>query len=272
MVGGIGPGSDLSRMNPTYSISACLSDCLCTICHPNLHGQFLLSCMLWRSGCSQGTQICFLLSSQLLLNEIKVLTPFQMSLEFALMPLVGLDAHVLDYIRGKRLPTSAYVFAQEAAVNTGSSDGGSGGECGGESWKVYGREREGYIIVSSSDSEDINEGPSKRKVPKEDINEGPSKGKLPPLRSSARPRPEVGPELEKLFNPEKETKDKSSMDTFPGSTDEETSDTESTDKNITVGTIGKNILSYEDTIEKYVPVVKSASKKALKQSQELCLD
>ncbi|GJY86824.1 hypothetical protein Tco_0500850 [Tanacetum coccineum] len=127
------------------------------------------------------------------------------------------------------------------------------------------------IIVLSSDSEDINEGPSKGKVPKEDINEGPSKGKLAPLGSSARPRNEVGPELAKLFkygpppnllrwygyadvdeyledhffdSPEKETKEKSSMDTFPGSTDEETSDTESTDKNITVGTTCKNILSY----------------------------
>ncbi|GKC24805.1 hypothetical protein Tco_1026955, partial [Tanacetum coccineum] len=126
---------------------------------------------------------------------------------------------------------------------------------------------------------DINEGPSKGKVPKEDINEGPSKGKLAPLGSSARPRPEVGPELAKFFkygpppdllrwwygyadvdeyledtffdSPEKETKDKSSMYTFPGSTYEETSDTESTDKNITVGTTSKNILSYEDTIEKH---------------------
>ncbi|GJR33972.1 hypothetical protein Tco_1209656 [Tanacetum coccineum] len=127
--------------------------------------------------------------------------------------------------------------------------------------KLYDRFND--IIDLSSDSEDINEGPSKGKIPKEDINEGPSKGKLPPLGSSARPRPEVGPELAKLFNPEKETKDKSSMDTFPGSTDEETSDTESTDKNITVGTTGKNLLFYEDTIEKYVPVGKSASKKAI---------
>ncbi|GKC32314.1 hypothetical protein Tco_1039608 [Tanacetum coccineum] len=69
---------------------------------------------------------------------------------------------------------------------------------------------------------------------KEDINEGPSKGKLPPLGSSARPRPEVEDHF--FDSPEKETKEKSSMDTFPGSTDEETSDTESTDKNITVGT------------------------------------
>ncbi|GKG09601.1 hypothetical protein Tco_0338347, partial [Tanacetum coccineum] len=132
------------------------------------------------------------------------------------------------------------------------------------------------IIVLSSDSEDINEGPSKGKVPNEDINEGHSKGKLPPLGSSVRSRPGVGPELVKLFkykpppdllrwygcndvdeyiednffdSPEKETKDKSSIDTFPDSTYEETSDTESTNKNITVGTTGKNILSYEDTIE-----------------------
>ncbi|GKA97636.1 hypothetical protein Tco_0825530 [Tanacetum coccineum] len=98
------------------------------------------------------------------------------------------------------------------------------------------------IIMLSSDSEDINEGPSKGNVPKEDINEGPSKGKLAPLGSSARPRPEVGLELAKFFkyglppdllrwygytdvdeyledpffdSPEKETKDKSSIDTFP---------------------------------------------------------
>nr|GEV30277.1 hypothetical protein [Tanacetum cinerariifolium] len=64
-------------------------------------------------------------------------------------------------------------------------------------------------------------------------------------------------------SPKQETKDKSSMDTFPGSTDEETSDTESIDKNITVGTTFKNILSYKDTIEKYVPVLKSVSKKAI---------
>nr|GFB69727.1 hypothetical protein [Tanacetum cinerariifolium] len=55
------------------------------------------------------------------------------------------------------------------------------------------------IIVLSSDSKDINQVPSKRKVSEEYINEGPSKGKLPPLGSSTRPRPEVGPELVKLF-------------------------------------------------------------------------
>ncbi|GJT59131.1 hypothetical protein Tco_1002664 [Tanacetum coccineum] len=86
----------------------------------------------------------------------------------------------------------------------------------------------------SSNSEDINECPSKGKVPKEDINEGPSKGKLAPLGLSVRPRLEVSLELAKLFSPEKETKDKSSMDTFPCSTNEETSYIESTDKNITV--------------------------------------
>nr|GEW51191.1 hypothetical protein [Tanacetum cinerariifolium] len=95
-------------------------------------------------------------------------------------------------------------------------------------------------------------------MPKEVINEGPSIKKLPPLGSFARPMPE----------PEKETKDKSSMDTFPGSTDEETSDTESTDKNIIVGTTCKNILSYEDTIEKYVPIVKCATKKAVFKSPQ----
>nr|GEY05000.1 putative reverse transcriptase domain-containing protein [Tanacetum cinerariifolium] len=58
------------------------------------------------------------------------------------------------------------------------------------------------------------------------------------------------------------------MDTFPVITDEETSDTESTDKNITVRTTSKNILFYEDTIEKYVPVVKSASKKIIFQSPQ----
>ncbi|GJU65314.1 hypothetical protein Tco_1247149 [Tanacetum coccineum] len=117
------------------------------------------------------------------------------------------------------------------------------------------------ILKYSSDSEDINKGPSKEKVPKEDINERPSKGKLTPLGSSARTRPEVEDPF--FDSPKKETKDKSSMDTFPGSTDEETSDTESTDKNITVGTTCKNILSYKDTIEKYVLVVKSASKRAI---------
>nr|GEW22068.1 ribonuclease H-like domain-containing protein [Tanacetum cinerariifolium] len=102
--------------------------------------------------------------------------------------------------------------------------------------------------AEASDSEDINEGLSKGKVPKQDINEDPSKRKLPPLGSSARPRPEVGPVLAKLFNLEKETKDKSSMDTFSGSTDEESSDNETT-----VGTTCKDLLFSEDTIEKKRP-------------------
>nr|GEX18529.1 hypothetical protein [Tanacetum cinerariifolium] len=116
----------------------------------------------------------------------------------------------------------------------------------------------------TSNSEDIHEGPSKGKVPKEDINEGPSKGRLPPLGSSTRPRPK-----DTFFDsPVKETKDKSSMDTFSGSTDEETLDTESIYKKITVGTTGKNILSHKDTIEKYVLVVKYASKKSIFKSPQ----
>ncbi|GJW27089.1 hypothetical protein Tco_0040900 [Tanacetum coccineum] len=91
-----------------------------------------------------------------------------------------------------------------------------------------------YVIVLSSDSEDINEGQSKGNVPKEDINEGPSKGNMPNL--------------------EKETKDKSTMDTFPGSTDEETSDNETTDN--------------ETSIEKYVPVGKSTSQKSIFKSPQ----
>nr|GEV22608.1 hypothetical protein [Tanacetum cinerariifolium] len=121
------------------------------------------------------------------------------------------------------------------------------------------------------------------------------KGKLPPLGTSTRPRPKVGPELAKLLkygplpdllcwygyndvdeyledtffdSPKKETKDNSSMDTFPGSIDEETSNTESTDKNIIVGTTCKNILSYEHTIQKYVPIVKSSSKKPIFKSPQ----
>nr|GFB67582.1 hypothetical protein [Tanacetum cinerariifolium] len=127
------------------------------------------------------------------------------------------------------------------------------------------------IIVLSSGSRDINEGPSKGRIPKEDINKGPSKGKLPPLGSSARPRPEVGPELANIFkygpppvllhwygygdvdeyledtffdSPEKETKNKSNMDTFLGSRDKESSDNETT-----IETTCKDLLFYEDTIK-----------------------
>nr|GEY66482.1 hypothetical protein [Tanacetum cinerariifolium] len=56
------------------------------------------------------------------------------------------------------------------------------------------------IIILSSDNEDINEGPSKEKVPKEDINEVPSKEKLAPLGSSARPRTERIPSLIAMKN------------------------------------------------------------------------
>nr|GEV31521.1 hypothetical protein [Tanacetum cinerariifolium] len=129
-----------------------------------------------------------------------------------------------------------------------------------------------YIIVLSSDTEDINEDLSKRKVPKGDINEGPSKGKLPPLGSSARPRPKNWSKISKDFQVwattgvlrwygyadmdefledpffdslEKKTKDKSSMDTFPGSTYEESSENETT-----VGTTGKDLLFNEDTMKR----------------------
>ncbi|GKB34540.1 hypothetical protein Tco_0879482 [Tanacetum coccineum] len=119
------------------------------------------------------------------------------------------------------------------------------------------------IIVLSSDSEDINEGPSKGKVPKEDINEGPSKGKLAPLGSSARPRPEVSPELAKLFKygPPPD------LLCWYGyaDVDEYIEDPffDSLEKRPKTRGAYKNILSYEDTIKKYVPVVKSASKKAI---------
>nr|GEZ47752.1 hypothetical protein [Tanacetum cinerariifolium] len=117
------------------------------------------------------------------------------------------------------------------------------------------------IIMLSGDSKEINKDPLKGKVPKEDINED----LLRWYRYN-----DVDEYLEDTFfySLEKETKDKSSMDTFPGSTDEETSDTESTDKNITVRTTCKNILSYKHTIEKYVPVVKSASKKTIFKSPQ----
>ncbi|GKA03438.1 hypothetical protein Tco_0676219 [Tanacetum coccineum] len=58
-----------------------------------------------------------------------------------------------------------------------------------------------------------------------------------------------------------DTTDNSMMDTFSGSTNEDTTDNETTNKKITVGTTGKNLFFYEDTLEKYVPFGKSASKK-----------
>ncbi|GKE30798.1 hypothetical protein Tco_1446182 [Tanacetum coccineum] len=88
------------------------------------------------------------------------------------------------------------------------------------------------IIVLSSDSEDVNDGPSNGKVPK-DVNDGPSKGKFPKGVNDGLPT-----ELLKWYG--------------------------YADKKITVGTIGKNLLFYEDT--KYIPVRKSASQKAILKS------
>nr|GEU54605.1 hypothetical protein [Tanacetum cinerariifolium] len=107
------------------------------------------------------------------------------------------------------------------------------------------------IIVLSSDSEDINEGPSKGKVPKEDINEGPSKGKLPPLGSSARPSPERIPSLIAL---KKRPKTRVAC-------------IHSQVSQMKKAQTGNDLLFYEDTIEKYVPVRKSASKKDIFKSQ-----
>ncbi|GJZ11939.1 hypothetical protein Tco_0546698 [Tanacetum coccineum] len=56
------------------------------------------------------------------------------------------------------------------------------------------------------------------------------------------------------------------MDTLLGSTDEDTTDNETIDKKITVGTTSKILLFYEDTLEKYVPVGKSTSKKTIFKS------
>ncbi|GJX78402.1 hypothetical protein Tco_0325213 [Tanacetum coccineum] len=110
------------------------------------------------------------------------------------------------------------------------------------------------IIVLSSDSEDINKGPSKGNVPKEDINEGgPELAKLfkygpPPMLLRWYGYADVDEYLEDPFSdsPEKETKDKSCMDTFSGSTYEESSDNETT-----VGTTDKDLIFNEDTIEKH---------------------
>nr|GEX09373.1 hypothetical protein [Tanacetum cinerariifolium] len=123
----------------------------------------------------------------------------------------------------------------------------------------------GKDVVLSSDNEDINEGPSKGKVPKEGL----TVASLPNLGLSLRRRPYVRSELAKVFKArpppslftgygyssvdeyledtlfdsiDNKTKDNSTMDTFPSSTDEETSHSETTDKNITIGTTCKNLL------------------------------
>nr|GEY29825.1 hypothetical protein [Tanacetum cinerariifolium] len=111
------------------------------------------------------------------------------------------------------------------------------------------------IIVLSSDSEDVNDGPSKGKVP-EDVNDGTSKGNFPKSVNDGPP-----PKFLRLYG----YADVSSSNSFPFSTDEETSKDESTNKKkITIGTTSKNKLFNEDT--KYIPVGKSASKKAIQKS------
>ncbi|GJW72336.1 hypothetical protein Tco_0129253 [Tanacetum coccineum] len=157
-----------------------------------------------------------------------------------------------------------------------------------------------YLNVSSSDiDEDMNEAPSVASVPKEGPSvasvpkEGPSVASVPKEGPSIRKRPYVRPELAKVFKagppPEllkwneystvdkyledtyfdgtdNDTTDNSMMDTFLGSTNEDTTDNETTDKKITIGTTGKNLLFYEDTLEKYVLVGKSDSQKAIFKS------
>ncbi|GJU53463.1 hypothetical protein Tco_1227177 [Tanacetum coccineum] len=156
------------------------------------------------------------------------------------------------------------------------------------------------LNVSSSDTdEDMNEAPSVASVPKEGPSvasvpkEGPSVASVPKEGPSIRKRPYVRPELAKVFKagppPEllkwneystvdkyledtyfdgtdNDTTDNSMMDTFLGSTNEDTTDNETTDKKITIGTTGKNLIFYEDTLEKYVLVGKSDSQKAIFKS------
>ncbi|GJX71771.1 hypothetical protein Tco_0308942 [Tanacetum coccineum] len=112
------------------------------------------------------------------------------------------------------------------------------------------------IIVLSSDSEDVNDGPSKGKVPK-DVNDGPSKRKFPKGVKDGPP-----PELLRWYG----YADVSSSYSFPFSTDEETSEDETTNNKMTNKTTGKNLMFYEDT--KYIPVGKSASQKSILKSNK----
>nr|GEU71567.1 protein kinase-like domain-containing protein [Tanacetum cinerariifolium] len=121
-------------------------------------------------------------------------------------------------------------------------------------------------VRASSDSEDINEGPSKGKVPKEDINEGPSKGKLPPLGSSTRPSPERIPSLIALKKRPK-TRVAWIHSQVAQMKKAQTMKPLLEPQAMTVRTTGNDLLFYEDTIEKYVPVRKSASKKDIFKSQ-----
>ncbi|GKA95343.1 hypothetical protein Tco_0817381 [Tanacetum coccineum] len=124
------------------------------------------------------------------------------------------------------------------------------------------------IIVISSSSKAISDNQSEGKLTK--VNEGSSKRKLPPLGSAERPRPEVTPHFAKILNPEKETEENTSFDEFPGMTndsDYESSDNETKIKNNTSNIhTGNTLLIPEDSVEKYVPVRKAASKKNIIKS------
>ncbi|GJQ88947.1 hypothetical protein Tco_0000086 [Tanacetum coccineum] len=112
------------------------------------------------------------------------------------------------------------------------------------------------IIVLSSDSEDVNDGPSKGKVPK-DVNDGPSKKKFSKGMKDGPPT-----ELLRWYG----YVDVSSSDSFPFSTDEETSKDETTNNKMSNKTTGKNLMFYEDT--KYIPVGKSAGQKSILKSNK----
>ncbi|GJR46435.1 hypothetical protein Tco_1314538 [Tanacetum coccineum] len=99
------------------------------------------------------------------------------------------------------------------------------------------------IIVLSSDSEDVNDGPSKRKFSK-GVKDGPPT------------------ELLRWYG----YADVSSSDSFSFSTDEETSEDETTNNKMSNKTTGKNLMFYEDT--KYIPVGKSAGQKSILKSNK----
>nr|GEV64853.1 photosystem I assembly protein Ycf4, chloroplast [Tanacetum cinerariifolium] len=138
------------------------------------------------------------------------------------------------------------------------------------------------IVLSSDTGEDMNEASSVASVPKK----GPSVASVAKEGPSIRKRNYFEPELAKVFkagpplellqwygyftvdeyrkdtyfdDTDNDTTDNSMMDTFPSSIDKDTTDNETTDKKITVGTTCKNLLFYEATLEKYVPVGKSIS-------------
>ncbi|GJT45921.1 hypothetical protein Tco_0954636 [Tanacetum coccineum] len=112
------------------------------------------------------------------------------------------------------------------------------------------------IIVLSSESEDVNDGPSKGKVPK-DVNDRPSKRKFSKGVKDGPPT-----ELLRWYG----YVDVSSVDSFPFSTDEETSEDETTNNKMSNKTTGKNLMFYEDT--KYIPVGKYAGQKSILKSNK----